>query len=191
MPGYNNKTSAELGGVIKTITKRNVGNYEQLLYTASNKSAVVGLLAANVTSGTLPVSVYIRKEISATVSNKALTSNVATLTFSSDHGFLTGDIVTVSGVDATFDGTYGVSSVPENNVITYTRTASNVASTADTGTATVDIVVHVAKDTRVETGKNIELIDKPFVIENGQGIYASSGVANAFDMVLSIQEGVN
>lgn len=71
-----------------------------------------------------------------TVTNKALTSNVATLTTSVAHGFVAGREVVVSGVDATFDGTYTISTVPTSTTFTYAKTAANVASTPATGTAT-------------------------------------------------------
>ena len=71
--------------------------------------------------------------ITASVSNKALTSNVATLTTSSAHGFAVGMEITVSGVDATFNGTYTISTVPTTTTFTYAKTASNVASQAATG----------------------------------------------------------
>lgn len=75
--------------------------------------------------------------ITKTVSNKALTSNVATLTTSTTHGFAVGDIVVVTGVDATFNGTYYVASVPTTTTFTYAKTASNVTSAVSTGTAAV------------------------------------------------------
>ena len=76
----------------------------------------------------------------ATVNNKALTSNVATLTTASAHGFLVGDIVTITDVDATFNGTYQITGTPLSTTFTYAKTASNVSSTAvsPTGTATVN-----------------------------------------------------
>jgi hypothetical protein len=75
----------------------------------------------------------------ATVSNKALTNNIATLTTSAAHGFTDGDSVVVAGVDATFNGTYTVTDVPTTVTFTYAKTASNVVSAAvsPTGTATV------------------------------------------------------
>ncbi len=78
--------------------------------------------------------------IVATVNNKALTSNVATLTTSSAHTYLTGDVVTVTGVDATFNGTFNIIAVPTATTFTYAKTASNVTSAAvsPTGTATVN-----------------------------------------------------
>jgi hypothetical protein len=66
----------------------------------------------------------------AYVSNKALTSNLATLTTSSPHGITqVGTLVTISGVDSTFDGTYAIHSIPANNQITYVKTTTNVSKT--------------------------------------------------------------
>jgi hypothetical protein len=64
------------------------------------------------------------------VSNKALTTNVATLTTSAAHGLAVGDEVWVEGVDSTFNGKYTVTGVPTTTTFTYAKTASNVASTA-------------------------------------------------------------
>ena len=68
-----------------------------------------------------------------TITNKALTSNVATLTTGSAHGLAVGDSVWVEGVDSTFNSSttyYTVASVPTSTTFTYAKTASNVASTA-------------------------------------------------------------
>lgn len=73
---------------------------------------------------------------SRTVSNKALTNNVATLTTTATHGFKVGQSVTVAGVDATFNGTYTIASTPSGTTFTYPLTAANVASTASGGTVT-------------------------------------------------------
>jgi hypothetical protein len=63
------------------------------------------------------------------VSNKALTSNVATLTTSLAHDFNVGNSITVTGVDATFNGTYVVTATT-STTISYAKTASNVTSVA-------------------------------------------------------------
>jgi hypothetical protein len=65
-----------------------------------------------------------------TITNKALTSNVATLTTSAVHGLVVGDEIWVEGVDATFNGKYTVATVPTTTTFTYAKTASNVTSTA-------------------------------------------------------------
>jgi len=66
---------------------------------------------------------------SVSVSNKSLTSNVATLTTSAAHGFEIGQTVTVAGVDSTFNGTFLITN-KTNNTFTYAKTATDVASTA-------------------------------------------------------------
>lgn len=71
----------------------------------------------------------------ANVSNKELTSNVATLTVDSTYTWVVGQTVTVAGVDATFDGTYTLTGVTPTT-ISYAKVNADVASAADTGTVT-------------------------------------------------------
>jgi hypothetical protein len=73
----------------------------------------------------------------STITNKALTSNVATLTTSAGHNYREGDVAVVTGVDATFNGTYAITSVPTSTTFTYAKTASNVSSTAASGSSSV------------------------------------------------------
>ena len=63
-----------------------------------------------------------------TVTNKALTSNVATLTTGTAHSLAVGDIVTVSGVDAVFNGTHVVATIPTSTTFTFAKTNANVTS---------------------------------------------------------------
>jgi hypothetical protein len=80
-------------------------------------------------------------KITVSITNKALTTNVATLTTSAVHGLCTGMEIVITGVDATFNGTYRITGVPTTTTFTYAKTASNVASTpvspAGTGVAEV------------------------------------------------------
>jgi hypothetical protein len=71
------------------------------------------------------------------VTNKALTSNVATLTTADAHTYSVGDVVVITGVDATFNGTVVVTAVT-STTFSYAKTASNVTSAAvsPAGTAT-------------------------------------------------------
>jgi hypothetical protein len=73
----------------------------------------------------------------ATVSNKALATNVATLTTAAPHGFAVGQYVVVVGVDATFDGSYVITVVGSSTTFSYALTNADVTSAAATGTATV------------------------------------------------------
>jgi hypothetical protein len=78
--------------------------------------------------------------ITKTVTNKALASNVATLTTSDAHTYLVGDVVVVTDVDATFNGTFNITEVGGGGTtFSYAKVAGNVSSTAvsPTGTAAV------------------------------------------------------
>jgi hypothetical protein len=67
-------------------------------------------------------------KITVSISNKALTSNVATLTTTAAHGLSTGMQITISGVDATFNGEYRITGVPTTTTFTYAKTAADVPS---------------------------------------------------------------
>jgi hypothetical protein len=74
-----------------------------------------------------------------TVSNKALTGNVATLTTSTSHGYAIGDVVTITDVDATFNGTFIITAIGgSGTTFDFNKTATNVSSTGASGTATVN-----------------------------------------------------
>jgi hypothetical protein len=91
-----------------------------------------------------------------TITNKALTSDIATLTTSASHGLAVGDEIWVEGVDSTFNGKYTVATVPSTTTFTYAKTASNVSSTAvSSATALVNKVGSInieSASTLTETG---------------------------------------
>ena len=80
--------------------------------------------------------------ITVSINNKALTSNVATLTTTATHGLCVGMEITITGVDATFNGTYTITGVPTTTTFTYAKTASNVTSTAvsPVGTGVTNVI---------------------------------------------------
>ena len=82
--------------------------------------------------------------ITVSITNKALTSNVATLTTSVAHGLTVGMTITITGVDATFNGEYRITTVPTTTTFTYAKTASNVTSTpvSPAGTGVTNPVIH-------------------------------------------------
>jgi hypothetical protein len=82
-----------------------------------------------------PVGTALPGENPATVTNKALTTNVVTLTTSAAHGYTTGDtvIVALSPADPVFDGTYTLTAASGSS-LSYARTNANVTSTASGGT---------------------------------------------------------
>jgi hypothetical protein len=80
--------------------------------------------------------------ITVSINNKALTSNVATLQTTAAHGLAVGMEITITDVDATFNGTYTITGVPTTTTFTYAKTATNVTSTAvsPVGTGTTDVI---------------------------------------------------
>jgi hypothetical protein len=74
-----------------------------------------------------------------TITNKALTSNVATLTTSVNHNLAVGQTVSVTNVDSTFNGTFVVIATT-SNTFSYVLVANNVSSTSATGSVTALVV---------------------------------------------------
>jgi hypothetical protein len=76
------------------------------------------------------------------ISNKAITTNLATITTSAAHGLTSpasvGTLVTIQGVDSTHDGTWVIYSIPSTTTFTYVSTTATQSSTAvsPTGVAT-------------------------------------------------------
>ena len=81
-------------------------------------------------------------EITVSINNKALTSNVATLTTTAAHGLSVGMEITITDVDATFNGSYTITGVPTTTTFTYAKTASNVTSTpvSPVGTGVANVI---------------------------------------------------
>jgi hypothetical protein len=89
------------------------------------------------------------------VNNKALTSNVATLTTAAAHGLAVDDEVWVEGVDSTFNGKYTVTGIPTTTTFTYAKTNANVSSAAVSPVGKVNKVGSInieAESTLTSTG---------------------------------------
>lgn len=85
-----------------------------------------GLTAINATTVN---NVFVRAR-KRQIKSRQLIGNTATITTTAPHGAIIGEQVIVSGIDATFNGTYTITSIPTSNTFTYAKTADNVA-TAD------------------------------------------------------------
>ena len=79
--------------------------------------------------------------IEASVSNKSLTSGVATLTTTTAHDFVAGKKVKIENVGAPFNGVHVIVDTPTTTTFTFAVTASDVSSAAvdPVGTATMYI----------------------------------------------------
>jgi len=125
--------SLTFGGASSSLQTTTLSVADPLIFVGSdNRTDAVdlGLVAEYATSVST---------ITKAVSNKALTSNVATLTTSTTHGFAVGDIVVVGSVDATFNGTYVVKAVPTTTTFTFDKTNANVTSAAVSPAGTAEV----------------------------------------------------
>jgi hypothetical protein len=76
---------------------------------------------------------YGTTNVSRAVTTAALTSNLVTLTFGSNHGLTqVGTLLNVQGVGASYDGLFPVNSFPGLNTATYVVTTGNIGSAAVT-----------------------------------------------------------
>jgi hypothetical protein len=76
---------------------------------------------------------YGTTNVQRTVTTAALTSNLVTLTFGSNHGLTqVGTLINVQGVGASYDGLFPVNSFPGLNTATYVVTTGNIASASVT-----------------------------------------------------------
>ena len=138
----------DVDGGIHTITGgiKDNGRPNQIMRSIKwTKPTYTGATTTNTYNGVLLLDEYdvdkIIPRITVSITNKALTSNVATLTTSAAHGLAVGMQITITGVDATFNGEYRITTVPSATTFTYAKTASNVASTpvSPAGTGVADI----------------------------------------------------
>jgi hypothetical protein len=67
---------------------------------------------------------------SSAVTNRRIASNVATLTTNTPHNYIVGSSVVISGVDATFNGTFTVTAVGGQYEFSYAKTNADIAMNA-------------------------------------------------------------
>jgi len=101
------------------------------------------------------------------ISSKQIASNTAIITTLTNHGLQSGDTVVISGVDATFNGTYTVNGITSPTIFTYAKTATNAGPTA------VDPV-----GSFVSADNWLELLS-PAVTNGATGATGSTGVTGA------------
>lgn len=83
---------------------------------------------------------------SKVITNKALSSNVATITTSIPHGISAGTFITIKNVDSTFNGSYSVVGTPQNNTLTYAKVSASVASTVVPGSASAAVLYAIVNE---------------------------------------------
>jgi predicted enzyme related to lactoylglutathione lyase len=90
------------------------------------KTGLTPISATSVTGATV-------RARSLQIKSRQLIGNIVTITTTNAHGAIVGEQVIISGIDATFNGTYTIASIPTPNSFTYAKTADNVVSANVTG----------------------------------------------------------
>ena len=122
-----------------------------------------------------------------TVTNKALTSNVATLTIGS-HKLTAGATVNVDNIDSTFNGTYVLTAVGATT-ISYAKTAANVSSVASTGTITQNSVLSWDKFSVKKIDEGGQVVN--FVTSSPDPVYAICDDGTYAYWVTNVVAGAN
>ncbi len=123
-----------VAGAGTTFQTANVAVVDPMIYVASTNSGnAVDFAFVGESAHPLP------STLTATITNKSLTGDVAQLTTSAAHSFKVNDYVEVTGVDATFNGTHRILAVTVTSPhrFSFAKVAANVAAASATGTATV------------------------------------------------------
>ena len=93
--------------------------------------------------------------VTLTTATRALAANQATITTSTDHGLLFGDIITVSGMaDATYNGTFSITAIVSSTKFSYFLTHADEGETADNGGTVYLTSVRIIMPVQVGMGLN-------------------------------------
>ena len=88
--------------------------------------------------------------VGGTITNKAMTSGVATLTTASAHGLTAGDAVWVEGVDSNFNSSTGAWTVTAATTTTFTYTSAVTATVTSTAVTSSTAVANTPGSTYIE-----------------------------------------
>jgi hypothetical protein len=162
------------------------------LYIAGLSTAEVVTLAENATGSAVTDTIYaVVDETGYVVTDKELSSDVATLTTSTDHSFKVNETVVVTGVDSIFDGTYTISAVTTTSPFTFSYSKTNDTISSTPVTATVqgfDGTAYFSKDivNKIVT-TNIATIETSDVHGLSAGrVVTISGVDGTFDGTFTV-----
>ena len=124
-------TTVEEYARLKVFNFGTSGEYDKALIYRSVKNAGEG--------GTLHLEKTLSLPAASTITNVALTTNVATITTAAAHGLQVGDYVLVDASNNTFDGSYVVTSIPLTTTFTYDKTNADIGSGSATGSVTLKV----------------------------------------------------
>lgn len=119
-------------------------------------------------------------ETSYVITNKALTSNVATLTTSSAHGFAVGETVIITGVDDIFDGAHVLTTGTTGSTIKFAITHADVSSTVVDACVIEGTTVNTVNNKQLSSGTATLTLDATTGLATGDTVTVK-GVDATFD----------
>jgi len=113
-----------------------------------------------------------------TITNKVLTNNIATITVPSGHGYINGNVISISGVGSGFDG--------EQTITSTTATTISFKSQDDIASSAVTGAIDIATPSISSTNKVISSNTATLTVASGHGIAKGnvlviSGLSGNFD----------
>lgn len=109
------------------------------------------------------------------ITQRSVTSNIATIQTSTFHGFSAGDTITVAGVNnAVFNGTFTILDTPNGFTIRYNLVTGNIANAATTGTVTK--IINPGRGARVRGRVSLTKGEIITIVVGQRGASATSGV---------------
>ena len=93
--------------------------------------------------------------VGGTITNKQMTSGIATLTTASAHGLTTGDTVWVEGVDSNFNSSTGPWTVTTATTTTFTYTSAVTATVTSTAVTSATAVANTPGSTYIEDATDL------------------------------------
>jgi hypothetical protein len=93
--------------------------------------------------------------VGGTITNKAMTSGIATLTTASAHNLASGDAVWVEGVDSNFNSSTGAWTVTSATTTTFTYTSAVTATVSSTAVTSSTAVANTPGSTYIEDATDL------------------------------------
>jgi hypothetical protein len=135
--GYNNTLITCRGSSTSedgTEIIENEGNFPVSVYlTITGPLTGPAVISNDTTEEFITITDTLRAATTKTINNRGLTDNLVTVSTTTAHGIVAGDIVTISGLGSPYDGLATVLSIPTTSTFTYETSGSNVAYGAASG----------------------------------------------------------
>jgi hypothetical protein len=112
----------------------NEGNFPVSVYlTITGPLTGPAVISNDTTEEFITITDTLRAATTKTINNRGLTDNLVTISTTTTHGMVAGDVVTISGLGSPYDGVATVLSIPTTSTFTYETVGSNVAYGAASG----------------------------------------------------------